>query len=287
MSWAALALHAVLMAAAVPVLAGASGWVAARVRGVAPPPVWQAWRDLVRLWRKSGVRPAGASLVFAGAPSASLAAACVAVVLVPSFGLGMATAPWADLVVVAGLLALSRAALALAAYDAGWAAEAQAGGRAMAARLGVAPVLLLVALELWLVSGGTNLDAAVAAVRDGGPGARLGGALAGAALFLSALGGGDGVLPPFAGRQRAVAVAAGHVRRVVVLSMAGALLLPVGVAAAGAGVLGWGFGLVCWVAKMGVLGGLEAAAGPWRPALAVAALLVLIAVALGGVQGAA
>lgn len=281
-----LVLHAALVAVAAPVLDGWMRQAAARWRGEAGPPWDQSWRDLVRLWRKPAMAPAGASFVFAGAPAVALGAAVVAALLVPGFSLGMATAGAADLVVVAGLLGLSRAVVALAAYDVGSTPVVFAGARVMAARVPAEPVLLLVALAALLLSGGTNVDAVAAAVRDGGPGLRAAAVLVGVALMGLAAHEG-GVPPGFGGRQQAMLMAAGQVRRVVLLALVLAVGAPFGMAGVGAGVAAWVVGVACWVLKMGVLGAVLAGLGPHRALLAAAALLALIAAVLLAVQGSA
>ena len=118
----ALLLHAALVLAAAPVLAGALRLARARLEGRRGPPLSQGWRDLARLSRKRPVLAQDASWVFAAVPGVCATATVAAALLVPSFALGMATAPLSDLLVVAGLLALARCVLALAGLDAGAAA---------------------------------------------------------------------------------------------------------------------------------------------------------------------
>lgn len=284
MNWLALLLHAGLGLAAAPALESLMRRAGASWRGEAPPPVAQPWRDLVRLWRKTASVPTGASFVLAAGPVGAAACAVAAFLLVPSFTLGMAQAAGSDLVVVVGLLAASRAALALAAHDSGWAVQAQAGASAMAARLGAAPVLLVVAMALVLLSGGTNLDAAAAAVRDGGAGAHAVGLLAGAAL-LGVMAAERDVPFHLPGRLGALDQAAAQLRLVTGLALAAAVALPFGTAPAGSGALAWLAGAACWALKLGVLALLAAALRGWRLVLPAAALLALVAVAVASVQG--
>lgn len=292
----ALVLHAVLLAVAVPVLSGLRAQAAARWRGAEGPALDQALHDLVRLWRKGTVLPAGASFLFAAAPILSLALAATAAVLVPSFALGLATAPVADLVVAGVLLAASRGVLLAAAWDAGTALAVHEAKRTLVSRIGAAPVLLLAGFAVLALCGSTNLEAAAAAVRDGGPGVRLAGVLAGAALFTAAL---DGPAPgggswgasswgggPWSGRLRALAVLAGDVRALAALNLAAAIGCPFGLSAAPEG---WLVGLACWALKLGVLGLLATAIGPLvgRLALPAASVLALMAAVAAGLQGTA
>ena len=114
-----LLLHAALLLALAPVLAGGLRTARARLLGRGGPPVLQGWHDLIRLARKQPVLADNASWLFAAVPGVCAAAVLAAALLVPSFALGMATAPLSDLLVVAGLLGLARCALALAALDVG------------------------------------------------------------------------------------------------------------------------------------------------------------------------
>jgi formate hydrogenlyase subunit 4 len=267
--WLLLLLHAALVALAAPTLAGL-------LRGTPAQP----WRDLIRLARKPGIRPAAASFVFAAAPPLSLGAAAAAALLVPSFSLGMATAPAADLVVVAGLLALSRLAPALAAFDAS-ATQTFATTQITAARIAGEPVLLLAALATVLMSGGTNLEAA--ALRDGLPGLRLPGLLAGFAL-LAVVAAEPRSPAIFSGRPLALMTAATHLRLVAGLSLVMAVGLPFGLAPPAAGLEAWLVGAACWALKLGVLAALAAVLAPHRVLMPAAALLALIAAVILGAQ---
>jgi formate hydrogenlyase subunit 4 len=279
-AWVLLLLHAVLMMAAVPALAWLVG--APAVQGAAHVwrgPAWTLGRDLIRLGRKPSLQPPTASFIFAAVPSFSLGAAAAAALVVPSFSLGMATAPAADLVAVVGLLALSRLAQVLAAYETS-AAQSFAANQVAAARLPTEPVLLLAALAMLLMSGGTNLE--VAALRDGWPILRVPGLLAGFALLAAVVV--EPALPAlYSGRALALVMVAAHVRRVAGLSLVMAVGLPFGLAPAGAGLAAWAVGVACWLLKLGLLAGLAALLAPHRILLPAAALLALIAaIILGG-----
>ena len=305
---ASLLLHLALMLAGAPLLAGVQAWVRARLLGRAGPPLAQPWRDLVRLWRKRPVWPGQASWLFEGAPFACLSAVLIAVLLVPSFTLGMATAPASDLIVIAGLLAVDRCALALAGYEAGTALGGMGGSRVMLAAVWTAPATVLVILLLTTLAGTSNLDAACAALQEVPPGLAAAWLPAAAALAIvgfSAARGGQGG-PPLAAMQDAAAleysgpvlavvVLTGQLRILAWINLFAALVLPFGLAPAGAGPLAWGVGIAAWVVKAGVLGAAVAvldtvAAGPAVarvPAMLgiAAALAFLAAVFLFASQG--
>lgn len=294
-----LLLHAALLLAVAPLLAGAQAQVRARLLGRAGPPLMQPWHDLVRLSRKRPVLPGPESWLFEGAPFACLSALVVAALLVPSFALGMATAPVADLIVLAGLLALDRCALALAGYETGTALGGMGASRVMLAAVWAAPPAALLILLLATLAGTSNLDAACAALREAPPGLAAVWVPAAAALaiigFVMAgrgLGGPpltlmqDAAALDYSGPALAMVTYAGQLRTLVWISLVAALVLPFGLAPGGAGPLAWGVGVAAWIAKAGALGMAVAAletvlAGPLLarvpPMLGVAAVLAFLA----------
>ena len=255
----ALILHAVLMVAAAPTLAGFLDAGRARLAGRAGPPLLQPWRDLARLLRKQPVVADQASFVTAGAPYACFAATACAALLVPSFALGMASAPASDLFVVIGLLATARIAMALAALDAGTPSGGIGASRAGLLATFAEPALALVVLTVALLAGGTNLDRSAAALSEGGQGMGASLALAGAATAMVALivakhlDSSDWEL---SGRYLALAELAGQFRLLAWFGLVGALFLPFGLASEGAGPQAWLVGLLAWAAKVAALGGL-------------------------------
>jgi formate hydrogenlyase subunit 4 len=272
----ALIPHLILMLAAAPLLAGLIG----RAHPAQP------WRDLRRLFRKPGLWPESAG-PFGAAPVVCLGASLLAALLVPSFTLGIATAPLGDLVLIALLFALSRLALAFAALDAGTGMASLAGQRDAALILAAAPSLLVVILLVAAATGTSLLDPAVASLRETGPHPAL--ALAAVAATIAYLALGARPEPDFAGRDLAVTTFAGHLERVTMLSLAAALLLPFGLAPAGSSPDAWLIGAACWAVKIAVLGGVVAALRRARallrpeqaPELALLGLLLaLIAAAL-------
>lgn len=294
----ALLLHLATMLAAAPLVAGLAGWSAARLGGREGPSVLQPWRRLRRLARKPATRPDGTSWVFAQAPAASLSLLLACAALVPSFTLGMATAPLADLLVVGGLLAAARATLCCGLIDGGGAEGGAAAARLVADGVAGAAALALVVLTLALVAGSTNLDAAAEALRDGRAGAR--GALllafaAGALAGLERAGrlpqpGGAASAGEWSGRDLALVEAADMLAVLVWLSLAAALFLPLDPAPAAA--WPWGGdpgGLAAGAGGAGAggpgaggPGGDGVGAGPPLPGPALAELLWLWAQGLAG-----
>lgn len=258
----ALVLHAALMLAAAPTLAGLLGAGRARLAGRTGPPVRQPWWDLARLLRKQPVVADQASFVTAGAPYACLAATAAVALLVPSFALGMASAPASGLFVIIGLLALARIAVALAALDAGTASGGIGASRAGLLAAFAEPALALVVLSVAMAAGGTNLDHAAAALREGGQGMRVPLALAGVATAMVALVevgrlSADDPMEhlELSGRHLALIDLAGQFRLVAWFGLVAALFLPFGLAPEGAGPGAWLVGLLAWGAKVAVLAG--------------------------------
>ena len=283
----ALLLHGPLMAGAALVLAALGPWAVARSEWRAGPPLLQTWHEWRRLLRKRPLRPESASPFFAAAPIASLAILTVVALLVPSFTLGMATAPASDLVLIAGLLAASRVVLVLAALDDGSATGSVAAFGTLRAGALAEPALLLGALILVLLTSTANLNFALAAVRELSQTSvslvLLMGGLA--AMTLAAEAQADETPGCFSGWQLAAAEAGLALRRVIWLSLLAALLFPGSLAPAGFDAIAWTLAIFVWAAKLLVLGAASALAGaairqilprPGMPMMGGALLLVLL-----------
>ncbi len=248
-------LHIALMLAAAPVVIGVQRWIEARLAGRTGADPWQVWRDLARLARKQPALAENASPLFRTTPLVCLATMVVAAALVPSFSLGMAFAPLADLLVLAGLLAVARVALALAALDAGTAPAGMAAARAASLACLAEPALFLVILALGLLAGTTNLDLLIGQQHQGMLLPPAAGALAAACLACLGLAGSEaaGQTAEFSGGDLALIEFADALRMLVWFDLIGALFLPLGMAEPGAGPLGWVVGLFAWSVRVGVL----------------------------------
>jgi formate hydrogenlyase subunit 4 len=287
MSLLAVILHIGLMLGATVLLAGALPWAEALLAGRFGPPFWQPLLEARRLLRKHPVVTEAASPVLLATPVVCLVATALAALLVPSFTLGMATAPLADLLVIAGLLGLCRVAWTLAALDCGTAATGLAAVRTMRAGALACPALLLALLAVGSVTGTTNLDAALGGLRDTPALPLLLAACALGAMAVALHGYDEDLFAELSGWHLAAAQAAVALRLVVWLSLVADLLLPLGLAPAGSGVVAWLIGIAAWAGKLAVLGAASAAAqvalrwsgnGAVAPLLGVALLLGLLAV---------
>lgn len=266
-----LLLHAALMLAAAPLLLGLVRWLKARLLGRRGPSPLQPWRDLRKLLRKRPVVAEHATAVTRAAPYAALAATALAALLVPSFASGMALAGMADLVLLAGLLALARAALALAGHDSGNGFGGLGAGRDLAFAAFAEPALMVSLLTLAVLAGGTNLDGIAALFRDAPPGLRV--SLLFALLALLAVAVAENARVPVdnpathleltmvheamileaSGRHLALWEMGAALKLLVWLSLLAAAFLPFGMAPAGAGPLAWLWGLGAFALKIGAL----------------------------------
>ncbi len=261
-------LHVALVVLAAPLLVGGIRWLKARMLGRRGASPLQPWRDLDKLLRKRPVLAENASAVSEVAPYLGFAACLTALALVPSFALGMALAPLADLLLVAGLLALARMALALTGLDVGTAFGGLGAAREMSFASFAEPALLVAALSFVMLAGSSNLDQIAAALRDGGFGLRISLALAAAAMLAVAVAENaripvdnpathleltmvhEAMLLESSGRHLALWEAQAALRLTLWLALIVAIFLPFGTAPAGAGPLAWALGLLAWVVKM-------------------------------------
>jgi formate hydrogenlyase subunit 4 len=264
----ALLLHAVLVLAVAPLLLGLARWLKARMLGRAGPPPWQPVLALRKLVRKRPVLAEGASLVTRVAPYVAVASLFAAALLVPSFARGMALAPLSDLLLIGALLALARAAQVLAGMDAGTAFGGLGASREAAFAALAEPAFIVSVLVIAMLAGGTNLEAASAALQEGSLGLRVSLGLVLVALVVVALAENarlpvdnpathleltmvhEAMILEASGRHLALWEAAAALKLLVWLSLLLALFVPFGTASS---VLAWPVAAVLWVGKLAVL----------------------------------
>lgn len=271
--WSVLAqlLHIALILVAAPLLTGVVRWLKARMMGRRGPHPLQPVRDLLKLLRKRPVLAENASAVSRAAPYVAAGAAVAAAALVPSFARGMVFAPLADLILVAGLLALGRVAMALAGMDVGTSFGGLGASREMTFAALAEPALVVAALTLAILAGTTNLDAIAAGFREGGLGLRVSLGLALVALLAVAVAENaripvdnpathleltmvhEAMILEASGRHLALWEYAAMLRLTLWLALLAAVFLPLGQAPAGAAPHLWVVGLAAWLVKMGGL----------------------------------
>jgi formate hydrogenlyase subunit 4 len=243
-------LHIALVAAATPSLVGLLRWLRARLSGRAGPPVLQPWQDLLRLLRKQPVLAESATAVTSHAPLACAATTAVAGCLVPSFALGMLFGPFADLLLIFGLLFAARCSLALAAADVGTALGGIGASRVMLLGCLVEPALLLVVLVTALPAGSLNLDLIVAMQQEADW--QIGIVLALVALLLVGLVEAtcqEGLTAELAGTDLVLVEMSEAVRLLLWFNLIGAMFLPFGIAPASSSPFAWVAGMATWLIR--------------------------------------
>jgi len=247
-----------------PLLAGSIQALKARLQGRHGPSALQPYRTLRRLWSKSAVDPEGTGAVYRLAPPLVAASLLVALAIVPiagragSFGLGN------DALVLVGVLALARFALAAAAWDTGSGFALMASARELMIAVFGEALLMLALLVAILPAHSTDLLAMSAAAAGrhlwSGP-AHWCGAIAFALVILVETGRQpidnpdthleltmihEGPLLEYAGREHALLLWASAARHWVFLVLAAELYLPHGSGfAEGLGLLVVGVAALC------------------------------------------
>jgi len=160
-AWGLALSQALLYVALAPLLAGWIRKVKARLQNRRGAPVWQPYRDIYKLFGKEARMAHTASLLFRAAPYVVFTATWLAAAAVPLVATGLPTAAIADVIVVAGLLALARFFLALAGMDVGTAFGGMGASREMLVSALAEPAMLMAVFTLAMTAHSTNLDSVV------------------------------------------------------------------------------------------------------------------------------
>jgi formate hydrogenlyase subunit 4 len=150
-----------------PLLPGSIQALKARLQGRRGPSAVQPYRTLRRLWHKSAVDPEGTSVIYWIAPPLVAACMLATLAIVPvgahagPFGLGN------DALVLVGLLALARFALAAAAWDTGNGFSLMAAARDLMISVFGEALLVLALLLAALPAHSTDLRAMSVAAAGG------------------------------------------------------------------------------------------------------------------------
>jgi formate hydrogenlyase subunit 4 len=157
-------------AALAPLFAGSVSRFKARLQGRRGPSSLQPYRDLRRLWSKSGVAHDGASPLYALAPPLVAASTLLAWLLVPVAGEAAGWGLGHDALLLLGLLALGRFAVALAAWDTGSGFALMGASRDLTIAV-FAEAVLLLALLLVMFDAGPSSDLVTMAAAGSAPSA--------------------------------------------------------------------------------------------------------------------
>ena len=140
-----------------PLLVGVVQWLKARGQGRRGASALQPYRELRRLWHRSGVRPQPSTVIYDLAAPLSAAATLLALLVLPVAG---ASPDWGlghDALVLFALLALGRFALAAAAWDTASGFELMGAARELTFAVFVEGLLLIVLALLAFPAHSTDL----------------------------------------------------------------------------------------------------------------------------------
>jgi formate hydrogenlyase subunit 4 len=140
-----------------PLLPGLVQHWKARLQGRRGPTPLQPYRELRRLWGKSAVDVEGAGIVYRIAPSVAAASVGVAVLLVPVASDAPDLGVGRDALVLAGLLALARFAVAASSWDVANGFALMGASRDLTIAVFVEAALVLALAVAALVAGTTDL----------------------------------------------------------------------------------------------------------------------------------
>jgi len=160
-TWSLALLQLVLYAALAPLLAGWVRKIKARLQNRRGASVWQPYRELYKLFYKEARMAHTASILFRAAPYVVFTATWLAASAVPLITTRLPTAAIADVIVVAGLLALARFFMALAAMDVGTAFGGMGASREMLISALAEPAMLMAVFTLAMTAHSTDLASMV------------------------------------------------------------------------------------------------------------------------------
>ena len=159
--WVLALVQALLYIALAPLLAGWVRKVKARLQNRRGASLWQPYQDLYKLFAKEARMAHTASILFRASPYIVFVATWLAAAAVPMLTSDLATAATADVIVIAGLLALARFFLALAGMDVGTAFGGMGTSREMFVSALAEPAMLMAVFTLAMTAHSTNLSAVV------------------------------------------------------------------------------------------------------------------------------
>ena len=227
-----------------PLLPGLVQHWKARLQGRRGPSPVQPYRELRRLWGKSAVTIENASAVYRAAPAVAAAAVATAVLVVPVAARAPSLGVGRDALVLLGLLALARFAVAAACWDVANGFALMGASRDLMISVSIEATAVLALAAAALIAGTTNLAGMIAGTAGGGvwSGPALGLAAVGFALVVVAETGRqpvdnpdthleltmihEGPLLEYAGRDLAMLQWAAAARHWLVLVLAAQVFLP-------------------------------------------------------------
>jgi formate hydrogenlyase subunit 4 len=260
-----------LVLALAPLLTGMVRTMKARLLRRHGPPLFQPYRDLIRLCRKEAVVAESASWLFRVVPYLVFAATWVAAALIPTFATGLLFSWSADLIAIIALLGSARFFLALAGMDVGTSFGGIGSSREMMIATLAEPAMIMIVFTLALTAGSTQLST-VAAVFLSGVGLRVSLGMALVALIIVAIAE-NGRIPvdnpathleltmvheamvlEYSGRHLALIELASALKLLLYTSLIACVFAPWGLAPAGAPLHVHLMGIVAYAGKLAVAG---------------------------------
>jgi len=168
MNWIIAVLQTFLFIALAPLIAG---WIKANkclLQNRLPPPLWQPYRDLRKLFRKEAVVAEQASWIFRTTPYIVFATTVLAAGVLPLIATDLPTAAIADVMVLVGFFALARFFMALAGLDIGTAFGGMGSSREMMLASLTEPAMLMAVFTLAMTASTTNLSTTIEFILDHG-----------------------------------------------------------------------------------------------------------------------
>jgi formate hydrogenlyase subunit 4 len=255
-----------------PLLAGFVRKSKARLLRRRGPPLWQPYRDLIRLLRKEVVLAHNASWLFRVIPYLVFGATWVAASLVPTFRTGLLFSWSADLIAIIALLGSARFFLALAGLDVGTSFGGIGSSREMMIASLAEPAMIMIVFTLALLAGSTQLSTMVSFMTSPEVGLRVSLALALIALIMVAIAENaripvdnpathleltmvhEAMVLEYSGRHLALIDLAASLKLLLYVSLIGCLFAPWGIAGLGAGPAALVVGVAVYIGKLAVGG---------------------------------
>ena len=255
-----------------PLLTGFVRKVKARFQRRQGPPVFQPYRDLVRLLRKDVVLADNASWLFRAIPYLIFAATWVAASLVPTFRTELLFSWSADFIAIIALLGSARFFQALAGLDIGTSFGGIGSSREMMIASLAEPAMIMVVFTLALICGSTQLSTIAEYLSSPAVGLHVSLMLALFALIMLAIAE-NGRIPidnpathleltmvheamvlEYSGRHLALIELAASLKLILYVSLIGCLFVPWGLHAADAALPDLAVGLGAYAGKLALAG---------------------------------
>jgi formate hydrogenlyase subunit 4 len=257
-----------LVLALSPLLVGFVRKVKARLVLRQGPPLFQPYRDLLKLLRKEVVLAENASWLFRALPYLIFATTWVAGSLVPTFASGLIFSWTADLIAIIALLGLARFVLALAGLDIGTSFGGIGSSREVMIASIAEPAMLMIVFTLALVAGSTQLSTMAEYLSSGEVGLRVSLGMAVIALIMVAIAENaripvdnpathleltmvhEAMVLEYSGRHLALIDLSAELKLLLFVSLIACLFVPWGIAPPDAGLNALLIGVAAYVAKL-------------------------------------